>query len=471
MCRACKLLYFAKYILPALLLLAGFFLPAAAADHQIVVIADPHVMVSELLIKDGKAFQKYNKNTRRMCDYSKAIFDQAVKEILSMSPKPELVLIPGDISKDGELVNHLYVKGKLDELKKAGIYSLVVPGNHDWGKRPQAVYYDGDSTYAAVSCVRFGSEDNSLETIYSNYGFKSYYNISGDSYPVERESVSKTLTYACEPIKGLYMIGIDSGNNGVLSKNTLDWICTKARAASKAGKQVIAMMHYPIITLNPKAHIRYPSKKDDKDLTGYKTVRNRLADAGISVIFTAHTHINEISKDWNGDFTREIYDITTGSICSYPCYYRIVTLSKKLKKISVATYSIKTAGSSLLGRPFNEEVALSRFTLKGFLKSMEKQLIANGVDKNVAPKTAAILKEAHIYNGKGEENNNANAKRLLSKLNLLLFNVPTYLNKYSILLSDISNYGDPQRQNQTDDNTLVITLSRNENQKRPCSDK
>ena len=113
MCRACKLFYFKKYTLTALLLLVGLFMPVSAADHKIVVIADPHVMVEELLIKDGKAFQRYNKVTKRMCDYSKAIFDQAVKEIISMSPKPEFVLIPGDISKDGELVNHLYVKGKL----------------------------------------------------------------------------------------------------------------------------------------------------------------------------------------------------------------------------------------------------------------------------------------------------------------------------------------------------------------------
>ncbi len=230
-------------------------------------------------------------------------------------------------------------------------------------------------------------------------------------------------------------------------------------------------MHYPIITLNPKAHIRYPSNKKDSDLTGYKTVRNRLADAGISVIFTAHTHINEISKDWNGDFTREIYDITTGSICTYPCYYRIVTLSENLEKISVATSSIKTAEPSLLGRSFNEEEALSRFTTKGFLKSMEKKLIANGVNKNISPQIAVFLRDAYIYHAEGEENKNANANRLLSKLNLFLFNVPTCLNKYSIMLSDISNYGDPQRQNQTDDNTLVLTLPINENQKRPGADK
>lgn len=32
-----------------------------AAEHKIVVIADPHVMVEELLVNDGPAFQKYLK--------------------------------------------------------------------------------------------------------------------------------------------------------------------------------------------------------------------------------------------------------------------------------------------------------------------------------------------------------------------------------------------------------------------------
>ena len=172
----------------------------SAAEHKIVVISDPHVMAEELLVNDGSAFQKYLSSRRNMVDYSVAIFEQIIDEIETMSPKPELVLFLGDLSKDGELVSHQYVKSKLDELKYAGIPSLVIPGNHDYGKRSNGVYYDGDSTYPAANCVRFGTGENSLETIYADYGFKTFYKGAAIvSEPVERESEESTLTYACEP--------------------------------------------------------------------------------------------------------------------------------------------------------------------------------------------------------------------------------------------------------------------------------
>lgn len=444
------------------LLFLGQILPISAVDHKIVVISDPHVMVEELLVKDGKAYQKYQKITTRMCDYSMAIFNQAIKDILAMSPKPELVLIPGDISKDGELVNHLYVKSKLDELKEAGIASLVVPGNHDWGERRRAVYYDGDSTKAALTCVRFGSDQKSLEMIYADYGFKSCYtNSTKTSMPVDRESFSSTLTYACEPIKDVVLIGIDTGNNGVLSKKTLDWICSRALIASRAGKQVFAIMHYPLVTLDPKAHVRYPSKKQDTDYNGYKIVRNRMADSGVKVIFTGHTHIQEISKDWNANFSREIYDVTTGSICTYPCYYRVMTLSEDLGKLSITTSSIKTAGRSLLGNPFSMEKALLRFSPVVSLESKTKKLVAAGFKRDLAYEAASYLRDSRIYHAEGEENKNVKAQEALSKLKQIFAYDQIYLEKLIMKLSDISNFSEPKRANQTDDNTLVIPLSPN----------
>lgn len=117
-----------------LLLLCAILEPVSAADHKIVVIGDPHVMAEELLVKDGKVFQKYLSGGTKNPDFSKAIFEAAVSNILDMKPKPELVLIVGDITKDGELPSHNYVKSKLDELKAAGVATLVIPGNHDWVK-------------------------------------------------------------------------------------------------------------------------------------------------------------------------------------------------------------------------------------------------------------------------------------------------------------------------------------------------
>ena len=108
---------------------------------KIVVLSDPHVMAPELLVSKGYAWIKYLNGQRKMEDYSQALFDEMVARIKD-EIKPDLVLITGDLTKDGERLSHAYVKGKLDELRASGIRTLVIPGNHDRGftmvcSRPQ----------------------------------------------------------------------------------------------------------------------------------------------------------------------------------------------------------------------------------------------------------------------------------------------------------------------------------------------
>ena len=219
-----------NYLRTAMLLLLMMLTATTAwADHKIVVIADPHVMGNDLLVgnqnnEDGSAWQTYLAGSRKLIDYSQALFDQTVTTISGMTENPELVLIVGDLTKDGEQASHDYVKGKLDDLKDAGIPTLVIPGNHDWGtnnNNSDAVYYNGTTTSPAPTIETAAD----FATFYADYG-----------YGASSERLENTLSYACEPITGLVVIGIDSGKDGVLSETTLDWVCTKAAAARTAGK-------------------------------------------------------------------------------------------------------------------------------------------------------------------------------------------------------------------------------------------
>lgn len=439
----------------------SFVLPVCADKHKIVVIADPHVMAEELLINDGTAFQNWLASTKRLTDFSQAIFDQAVTEILAMSPKPELVMIVGDISKDGELLSHLFVKKELDKLRTNGVSTLVIPGNHDWGNRSNAVYFDGDSTRRATRCIRFGNDENCLEQIYADYGFRTYYKDSATvPLAVERESEQSTLTYACEPISGLVVIGIDSGNNGELSESTVDWICRKAKTAINEGKQVIAMMHHPLINHNSRTggSIYYPSKKQDAEKFGCQIVRNLFSDAGINVLFTGHSHYHDITMDWNEDFTRTIFDVITGTLSWYPCYYRVVTLSEDLKELQISSNRITEAANSLLGIPFDIEAAKAKFTMDTIIDNLYKNLLSAGVSEDVAQKAAPYYALMYLYDSEADETKNPDVPALLTKLNELFENYPSQLDAVNCMLLDISNYGDAYRENQTDDCNLTIRL-------------
>ena len=437
-------------MLTVLLLVCFGLQPASATDHHIVVIADPHVMAPSLLNKetdDFTAWQNYLNGSRKLIDYSAALFDQAVADIMAMDKKPELVLIAGDLSKDGEQVSHIYVKDKLDVLKGAGIATLVIPGNHDWGSNSDAVYYNGGSTSPVTTCVRFGTAENSLEKIYANYGFGS----------TEREST--TLTYVCEPIEGLIVIGIDSDRNGVLSETTLSWVCDKARTACNAGKQVIAMMHHPLIPHITGGETFVKSAC----ISGYETVRNRLADAGINVVFTGHFHTSDIAKDWNGDKSRTIYDVNTGSLCSYPCDYRVVTLNEDMNSMSITTESVsldESFSATAKTRLTNSMTAIVSDKIKAKLNEMgfPYSLLANTLANMYAPKLA----KAYILHAEGDENDKA--QDLLSSLNNdnTLASYPSYLETANSMLQDISNYG-TDRADHTNDRTLAFLADAGDN--------
>ena len=418
------------------ILIFGICCGICAKDTKIVVVSDPHVMHPDLLVNEGSAWTDYLAGQRKLVDYSQPLFDEMVNRIKTAAP--DLVLITGDLTKDGEQLSHEYVIGKLDELREAGISTLVIPGNHDRGSNSSAVYYDGATTSpAAVATNAWFAEQ------YANYGY-------GEGSV--RESAS-SLTYACEPIEGLIVIGIDSGTSGNLSSETLSWVVAQATDARAKGKRVIAMMHHPLIPhfTNAETFSESVSVKD------YANVRNTLADAGIRVIFTGHFHTSDIIKDYNADLSREIYDVNTGSLISYPCDYRTVTFSSDLSTLNIETGSITEL------EPGDKFAETARARLK---EAMEKVVKEKKPSYSIIAGTAA---DAFIYHSEGDENDNTKARNTLNSLittgrlalafkQLTQEQFNTLSNFAYSMLQDYSNYGDVDRQDRTADRSLSIEL-------------
>ena len=81
---------------------------------KIAVVADVHYLHSSLLINDaqnGIAFQKdLAKNPNKaLMGYSAQIFKSVFVDL--MKDKPDILLMPGDMTKDGELVSHEQMAG------------------------------------------------------------------------------------------------------------------------------------------------------------------------------------------------------------------------------------------------------------------------------------------------------------------------------------------------------------------------
>ena len=163
---------------------------AVYPETAFVVITDPHVYDSSLGVT-GSAFQAYLDRDRKLLRESVEIFETAVAA--AAEEAADFVIVCGDMTKDGERVNHLLAAETLGRLTRAGKKVFVVPGNHDVANG-EAVRFIGDRTEPVPTV-----SPEAFVDIYGDYGYKA---------ALDRDPTS--LSYLAEPVPGLWLLAVDS---------------------------------------------------------------------------------------------------------------------------------------------------------------------------------------------------------------------------------------------------------------------
>ncbi len=318
---------------------------------KIAVISDLHVMAPSLLINDGKALEQYLNRDRKMLRESPEILDTLVEEILAL--KPHLVLVTGDLTKDGERMSHDLVASQLQRLVDVGIQVLVVPGNHDINN-PDAKVYDGDVAMPTDTITRA-----EFAAIYKNMGYDDRSRRDPDSLSYCRE-VNDRLTVlgidACMDRLNTFVSRGDAVDHcktsGMLDARTQQWLVDQATSAVGAGRKVIAMIHHHLV---PHFHM------EDTLAAPYMVgdagqLCRRLADAGVHVVFTGHLHISDICQTSHQQQT--MVEIATAAAVGYPCQWRVATCNTVSGKMQLYTRTL----FSLPSQPDFGECARNVFT-------------------------------------------------------------------------------------------------------------
>jgi len=294
----------------------GAYKGAAIAypDVKFAVISDLH-MYDPSLGSAGAAFEKTMNSDRKLLLDSEDLLDYAIEDILKS--EAEFVLISGDLTKDGELVNHEIVAEKLGEFKAAGLGVYVVPGNHDVNN-PDAVSYDGDGT-TQVDTVMY----DEFAEIYRSFGY-------GEALFSDTDS----LSYVAEPVEGLWILALDACRSdenqpgaeeivgGRFSGKSIDWIAQMLTEAQSQGKAVVAMMHHGVAEhWEGKAKLH-----PDYLIEDFGHFGAFLASHNVRLVFTGHYHAHDITR---ADFEdgKYIYDVATGSLITAPCPIRYCSIT------------------------------------------------------------------------------------------------------------------------------------------------
>ncbi|MEM8611456.1 MAG: metallophosphoesterase [Cyanobacteria bacterium P01_H01_bin.105] len=208
----------------------------------------------------------------------------------------DFLLLPGDLVQHGERENHQWLVRRLEQLPYP-VY--VVPGNHD--------------------VVRYGGCDRTI----SLHEFVELYQGFGYTDPT-------CPYYHHKLLDGLHLIGLNSNGfetdgepfyTGWLDPDQLDWLDQQLAQLNNqsAVPLILVMLHHNALEHLPRqSHSRMGQRymvKNATDLT------KRLQTAGVPLMFTGHLHVQDVAQ------ADQLYEVTTGSLVSYPHPYRICELT------------------------------------------------------------------------------------------------------------------------------------------------
>lgn len=365
------------------------------SQTSFIVFSDPHTYAPELGT-EGKALEDYLASDRKLLKESTEILDSVVAAI--KAEKASFVIVPGDLTKDGERVSHELFASYLRQIEASGKPVYVVPGNHDI-QNSHAFKYVGDKTERVPTVT-----PEEFTRIYWEYGYQE---------ALYRDAAS--LSYVAEPQSGLWLLALDSCRyaeqsensepitDGRFSAETLHWIEEMLIAAAKQDKAVIAMLHHGIIE-----HFQGEEKYfGEYLLDDYAAVSKLLAAYNVRLVFTGHYHAQDITVKSVPKTSKFVFDIETGSLVTYPSPYRLVSITAAQRAI-VQTRHV----TSIRSHPDDFQEFSLAYIRSGVANIAAEAIEGYGVKPAEAENIAQQVAQAFIAHYAGDESLPAGQKAL-----------------------------------------------------------
>lgn len=297
-------------------------------ESRIAIATDIHYL-EKSLTDNGKSFQAMVQNGDGMMiqycwEIMMAFLEQIEKE------KPDVLVLSGDLTKNGEKKSHEALAERLRRLENAGIPVVVIPGNHDINS-PYACGFRGDETYSVqqISAKQFAQ-------IYNDFGYKEA--ISRDPY---------SLSYVYSLNEYTWLLMLDSCQyepknlvGGMIREETYDWIEENLKIAWEEGVRVIPISHHNLLeqTNASEEFIKNCTIEHDERLI-------ELWEGNqINIHLSGHLHLQHYKQT---ESEQPLYEVVTGSLMMYPCKYGILEVMNSgdmyyyTQKVPVAEWAAK----------------------------------------------------------------------------------------------------------------------------------
>jgi 3',5'-cyclic AMP phosphodiesterase CpdA len=361
--------------------------PPVYPETRFIVFSDPHVY-DPSLGTSGDAFESYLAEDRKMLAESTEIMEAAIDSI--ENENASFVLLPGDMTKDGERSSHELVVNYLEQLEASGKQVYVVPGNHDINNGA-SVKYIGDTVERVPNVT-----PAEFVEMYGDFGYKE---------AIYRDTAS--LSYVAEPQPGLWLLALDGCRynenveneapitDGKFSVATMDWIEDMLEKAALEKKAVIVMVHHGVV----EHYVGQEKNFGDYLLDDYPAISKLFATYNARLVFTGHYHAQDITEARWMEPDKFVFDIETGSLVTYPSPYRIVTMNSS-QQAAIETEHIE----SIPSHPNDFQEFARAYVQSGIEGIAVQTIMGYKVNQTEAENLAGQVAQAFLAHYAGDEN-------------------------------------------------------------------
>ena len=255
----------------------------------------------------GKAFQEFvehsdGKVVRYLPELLEAFLDEVIAE------RPSALVLSGDITMNGEKINHQELAQRLKRVQDAGIQVLIIPGNHDINNHDASVFFGDARTPAETVDAREFYE------IYREYGYDQAFS---------RDENSLSYAYALDERN--WMLMLDSAQydpvnrvEGRLKESTLAWMDGILAQAQEQGVFVLPVAHHNLLYQSRMYTTQCAMENNTEVIDLFQKYR-------LPLFFSGHLHVQRIRKHKAEpgvpDEDYGILEIVTDALSIPPCQY------------------------------------------------------------------------------------------------------------------------------------------------------
>ncbi|BAZ67258.1 MAG: metallophosphoesterase [Pelatocladus maniniholoensis HA4357-MV3] len=246
-------------------------------NFRFAIVSDLHIALPHTIWNHPSRFH--------LVEVSVSGFESVLEHLTQLDL--DFILLPGDLTQHGEPENHAWLAQRLAKLP---FPAYVVPGNHD-----VPVFKANEQSIAFAD----------FPSYYSKFGYTD----------------SKQPYYTCQVLPGVRLIGLNSNlfndqeeQIGRLDIEQLRWL--EEVLATTGDELVLVMIHHNVVEHLPNQS-RHPMANRYM-LENAGELLSLLQRYGVRLVFTGHLHVQDVA------YSQGIYEITTGSLVSYPHPYRVL---------------------------------------------------------------------------------------------------------------------------------------------------